>query len=73
MATADLVSSLMGLGAPPPIPPGMPLQPNQNPLTVANSGTPNPVPAATPAPDLAANLVPGRQVQSLEELLFGGT
>lgn len=68
----DLLSSLMGMNGASAVPQGNPIQPNQNPLTGIQGMPPTTTPAATPAPDLTANLNPGKQVKSLEELLFGG-
>ena len=80
MAGTDLLSSLMQLGA--PTPPGggvaspapmgaQPLLQGENPLAPVQAAAPVQIPAATPAPNLSVN--PNeRQVQSLEQLLFGG-
>ena len=73
MPTADLLTSLMNMNGGVAQPQGMPMQQGQNPMTGLEGLPPATVPAATPPPDLTANLSPGKQVQSLEELLFGGT
>jgi hypothetical protein len=70
-APVDLLSSLMNLNGGVAQPQGMPLQQGQNPLTGLDGLPAGSVPASTPSPDLTANLNPGKQVQSLEELLFG--
>jgi hypothetical protein len=69
----DLLQSLISLGVEPqPGPVGQqPIFQGENPMTRAGGFPPGGVPAATAAPDVAAN--PTRQVRSLEELLFGGT
>jgi hypothetical protein len=72
MQPTDLLSSLMTLNGGVAAPQGQPIQPQMNPMTGLEGMPPSTVPAATPAPDLTANLSPGRQVRSLEELLFGG-
>lgn len=68
----DLLSSLMNLGGGVATPQGQPLQPTQNPMAGLGGMPPGTIPGTTPAPDATANLSPGKQVQSLEELLFGG-
>lgn len=68
----DLLSSLMNINGGAAVPQGQPLQPNQNPLAGIQGLPPTTAPPATPAPDITANLSPGRQVRSLEDLLFGG-
>jgi len=72
MATSDLLMSLMNLNGAVAQPQGMPIQPQQNPMTQVQGLPPGTVPGTTAAPDLTANLSPGRQAQSLEDLLFGG-
>jgi hypothetical protein len=72
MQPTDLLASLMNLNGGVAAPAGQPLQPQENPmagLAGLPAGTSAPV---TAPPDVTANLSPGRQVQSLEELLFGG-
>lgn len=72
MATADLLTSLMNLNGQVATPAGLPLQPTENPTTAITGLPPTTSPPLTPPPDITANLSPGKQVRSLEELLFGG-
>ena len=72
MPITDLLSSLMNLNGNVATPAGQPLQPTQNPTAAINGLPPTTSPPLTPPPDITANLSPGRQVRSLEELLFGG-
>lgn len=72
MAGSDLLASLMNMSGDVATPQGMPLQPTQNPMMAMQGLPPGAMAPTTPSPDLTANLSPGKQVQSLEELLFGG-
>ena len=65
----DLLSSLMNMNTGVAVPAGQPIIQGENPLVSLEGLPPATVPAATPAPDLAAN--PTKQVKSLEEMLFG--
>lgn len=72
MQPTDLLASLMQLNGSVAQPQGMPLQAQQDPMTAMAGLGPDTTPAATAPPDLSANINPGKHVQSLEELLFGG-
>lgn len=75
MADTQLLQSLMGLNsgvASPQVAAGLPIQQGLDPMSGLQGLPPATMPAATPVPDLSANLNPGRKAKSLEELLFGG-
>lgn len=66
----DILESLMSLNQGIPVAEGQPILQGENPLTSLGGLPPATAPAATAAPALAYN-PSGKQVQSLEELLFG--
>ena len=70
--SAELLQSLMGLDSGIAVPQGLPLQQGMNPMAGLEGLPAATVPAATPPPDLTANLAPAKKATSLEELLFGG-
>jgi hypothetical protein len=66
----DLLSSLMNLQGGVATPQGQPILQGENPLAGFQGMPGATIPAATAAPAVSVN-PSGRQVQSLEEMLFG--
>lgn len=65
----DLFMSLMNMNTGVAVPQGNPILQGENPMVNAEGLPPATVSNATAAPDVSAN--PTKQVQSLEEMLFG--
>lgn len=65
----DLLMSLMNMNQGVAVPEGNPILQGENPMVNTEGLPPSTVTNATAAPNLSAN--PTKQVQSLEEMLFG--